>query len=81
MLCYHCDKASSCPTFRTLYSMSRDFCINECKDYNQTLRTKYKNIAKNDDLMHLIYDYFTGQLEGCTEEKAKRVIISTLRDL
>ena len=64
MLCYHCDKASSCSTLRTLYSMSRDFCINECKDYNQTLRTKYKNIAKNDDLMHLIYDYFTGQLEG-----------------
>ena len=47
MLCYNCDKASNCPTLRTLYSMSRDFCINECKDYNQTLRTKYKNIAKN----------------------------------
>lgn len=81
MLCYNCDKVSSCPTLRTLYSMSKDFCINECKDYNQTLRTKYKNIAKNDDLMHLIYDYFTGQLEGCTEEEAKRVIISTIMDL
>ena len=81
MLCYNCDKVSSCPTLRTLYSLPRDFCINECTDYNQTLRTKYKNIAKNDDLMHLIYDYFTGQLEGCTEAQAKRVIISTLMDL
>ena len=81
MLCYHCDKANSCPTLRTLYSMSKDFCINECRDYNESLKNKYKKIAFNDDLMHLIYGYFTGQLEGCTEEKAKRVIISTIMDL
>ena len=81
MLCYHCDKANSCPTLRTLYSMSKDFCINECRDYNETLKNKYKKIAFNDNLMHLIYDYFTGQLEGCTEAQAKRAIISTLMDL
>lgn len=81
MLCYHCDKANSCPTLRILYSMSKDFCINECRDYNETLKNKYKKIAFNDNLMHLIYDYFTGQLEGCTEEEAKRVITSTILDL
>lgn len=80
MLCYNCDKASICHTLITLYSMSRDFCINECKDYNETLKNKYKKIAFNNDLMHLIYDYFTGQLEGCTDEEAKKVIISALMD-
>ena len=80
MLCYNCDKASICPTLITLYSMSRDFCINECKDYNETLKNKYKKIAFNNDLMHLIYDYFTGQLEGCTDEEAKKVSISALMD-
>lgn len=62
-------------------SKSFDFCINDCKDYNKTLKNKYKKIADNDDLMHLIYDYFTGQLKGCAEEKAKRVITSTILDL
>ena len=81
MLCYHCDKVSSCPTFRTLYSMSRDFCISDCRDYDESSRTKYKNIAKNEDLMHLIYDYFTGQLEGYTYEEAKRAITSAMWSL
>lgn len=81
MLCYHCDKAISCPTLRTLYSMSKDFCINDCNDYNETSKNKYKKIANNDDLMHLIYDYFTGKLEGYTYEEAKRAITSAMWSL
>lgn len=45
----------------------------------QELNTKI--LQKNEDLMHLIYDYFTGQLEGYTYEEAKRVITSTMWSL
>lgn len=81
MICYSCSKASSCPVFRTLYTMSDDFCINNCKDYDES-QFKYKKIAENDNLMHLIYDYFLEQIDGgYSEEQARSVIKSTLLDL
>lgn len=78
MLCYHCTKASDCPTFRTLYSMSKDFCINDCRDFNDASNYKYRKIAENDLLMKLIYDYFTENIEGYSEEEAKKAITGAL---
>ena len=81
VICYSCYKASECPTFRKLYSTSKDFCINDCNDYDPVSRYKYKRIAENDNLMHLIYDYFTEQLEGYTYEEAKMAITSAMWNL
>ena len=82
MLCYHCEKASGCPTFRTLHSMSKDFSINECRDHVDVSKYKYRKIAENDDLMRLIYDYFTDQIEGgYSKAQAKSAIKSALWSL
>ena len=81
MICYHCTNASDCPTFRTLYSTSKDFCINDCRDFNDALNYKYRKIAENDILMKLIYDYFTENIEGHSEEEAKKAITSALWDM
>jgi hypothetical protein len=80
VICYHCDKAEGCMTFRNLYSMSNNFCINECENYKGASE-KYKKIAENDQLMHLIYDYFTGKLVDVSESKAKEVITSAMWSL
>lgn len=81
MLCYSCDKASSCKVFRMLYNMSTDFCINNCGEYNES-KFKYKKIAENDDLMHLIYDYFLEQIEGgYSQKEAREVIVRELLNL
>lgn len=82
MICYHCEKASGCKVFRSLYSMSKDFNINDCRDYDETSNYKYKKIAEHDDLMHLIYDYFTDQVVGYySEEQIKAAITSAMWDL
>ena len=80
MICYRCNKASGCSVFRKLHSMSDDFYINQCEDYNEANNT-YKKIAMHDDLMHLIYDYFTGRLNGVLEDEAKKAIKYNLLDL
>lgn len=81
MLCYHCEKASGCSTLRTLYSVSEDFCINKCKDFEDSLRYTYMKIAEHKDLMKLLYDYFIGILEGCTEDEAKEAITKAMWNL
>lgn len=81
VICYHCTKASGCPTFRTLYTMSKDFCINDCRDFDDASTYKYRKIAENDNLMKLIYDYFTENLKGCSEDEAKIVITNILWDM
>lgn len=63
MICYHCKNIGSCKTFQTLYDTSKDFSINHCTNYEDASAYKYKRIAENDDLMRLIYDYFTNQIE------------------
>ena len=80
MICYGCNKASGCSVFRQLYSKSKDFSINQCEDYNEA-NNAYKKIAMHDDLMHLIYDYFTGQLEGVSESEARKAITSNMWNL
>lgn len=75
MICYRCKRGRICPLFQRLYNASKDFSINDCKDFDEELSCKYKKIAENDDLMHLIYDYFLGQVEvNATEEEVVRVI-------
>ena len=82
MICYSCEKASGCSMFRTLHSVSNDFCINDCKNYEKASRYKYKRIAEHDDLMHLIYDYFTGQIEGdFSDDEVRKVITNAMWDL
>lgn len=82
MICYHCEKAIGCNAFRLLHSLSNDFSINDCKDYDEVSKYKYRRIAENDDLMHLIYDYFTDQIEGgYSAEEAKAAITSTMWSL
>lgn len=83
MICYKCAKASECPTFRKLYTMSKDFCINDCKDYDGVSNYKYRVIAANDGLMRLIYDYFMGQVEvdGYTDDDIKEIIRYHLMDM
>jgi hypothetical protein len=61
--------------------MSNDFSINDCRDFDDASTDKYRKIAENDILMKLIYDYFTGNIEGYSEEEAKKAITSTLWDM
>ena len=81
MICYSCTKANSCPTFRTLYSMSKDFCINDCRDYDKASAYRYRKIAQNDCLMALIYDYFMDNVQGHSRDDAKQAIICALMDM
>ena len=82
MICYRCKNIHSCPLFQRLYNISKDFSINDCQGFDEALSCKYKKIAENDDLMHLIYDYFLGQVEvDATEEEVVRVIKRALLEL
>lgn len=79
MICYHCNKIGGCPTFQTLYSMSNDFCINNCNDYDEASQYKYRKIAEYDELMHAVYDYFTNNLpDDITEKEAKKAITNAM---
>lgn len=62
MICYHCKNIHSCKTFQTLYDTSKDFGINHCINYEDDPAYKYKRIAEHDELMHVVYDYFTNQI-------------------
>ena len=75
MNCYSCKKASACPLLSALYEVSTDFSIKQCKDYEAASQYAYRKIAMHDELMHLIYDYFTGQVEGgYSDEQVVNVI-------
>ena len=63
MKCYSCEKISTCSIFQNLYKVSSDFNINNCFEYIETSKFKYRKIAEHDELMALIYDYFTDQIE------------------
>lgn len=82
MLCYSCEKAKDCIIYKKLLMISTDFSIKECKTYTDCGVRKYKKIAENDDLMHLIYDYFLDDVHGgYTREEAEKVIADTLKRL
>ncbi len=81
MICYNCTKANECPTFRTLYVISDDFCINKCKDFDAASAYRYRKIAENDGLMALMFDYFMDNIQDHSREEAKQAIIHTLMDM
>ena len=81
MICYHCKNAETCFLFRNMYSMSKDFEIRQCKNYDEASKYKYKLIAKDDGLMHLIYDYFTDNIVGHSKEEAEKAITSAIWSL
>lgn len=64
MLCYSCEKTGGCSIFQNLYKLSNDFFINDCLEYVEAPKFKYRKIAEHDDLMHLVYDYFTDQIDS-----------------
>lgn len=84
MLCYACERVGSCTVFQTLYAMSKDFEIKDCKDYETPYTNKYKLIARNDNLMRVIYDYFTDNLKlpvNIGDEEIKIAIREVLLDM
>ena len=82
MNCYSCKKASTCPLLSALYEVSLDFSIKQCKNYEAVPQYEYRKIARHDELMHLIYDYFTGQVEGgFSDEQVVNVIKRELQKL
>ena len=65
MICINCSKALECPKFaemRNIFGSFEDFSINKCKNFEDGY--KYRKIAEHDDLLRLLYDFFTGQIEG-----------------
>lgn len=80
MLCYQCENIKKCTMFNALYCKSKDFVINDCKDYDEGSKYKYKLIAQNDNLMKLIYDYFTGNVKepDVTDEEVVDAIRTAL---
>lgn len=82
MICDHCRNLEVCAIFRNLYSASNDFDINQCKHYDDSINYKYKKIAEHDDLMNLIYDYFTDRLpDDIGKKEAKEAIIRAILNL
>ncbi len=85
MLCYTCEKVHSCTTFQTLYTMSKDFVIKDCRDYEKNSAVRYKLIAQDDELMRFFYDYFTDNLDlpfqMVEDEEIRKAIRKRLLDL
>ena len=79
MLCYSCEKIGECSIFQKLYPISNDFFINDCLEYVGASEFKYRKIAEHDDLMHLIYDYFTNQIDS--EELDKEYSYEEIKEL
>ena len=82
MICYNCENVNTCDIFHAINFSSDDFCINQCKYYDDACKYKYKRIANHDNLMRLIYDYFTDQVQGdYSEQEVKDTIINTILNL
>lgn len=75
MICGRCAKVKDCPKFQRMYFDFEDFSINKCQYFEDEEKYRYKKIAEHDDLMHLLYDFFTEQVEGdFSDEEIIRVI-------
>ena len=65
MICINCAKALECPKLaemRNIFDRLDDFSINKCENYEDVY--KYRKIADYDELLRLLYYFFTGQIEG-----------------
>lgn len=61
MNCYKCDNFLICN--HPKYAYENNFTIEDCKNFSLSDCYKYMKIAKNEELLLLIYNYFTGEEE------------------
>lgn len=61
MVCYKCNNFITCSHPR--YAFENDFAIKDCRNFNLADCYKYMGIAKSEELMLLIYNYFTEEEE------------------
>lgn len=61
MICFNCKNASKCSL--VLVAFEREASIDSCKTFIQNNKYTYREIANNDELMHLIYDYFLDNVD------------------
>lgn len=57
MICNKCENAAKCEHLR--YAFDNDFTIESCKYFELNKIFKYTKIAENENLMLIIYNYFT----------------------
>lgn len=74
MDCCSCDNINKCEVFNTVFAVSDNFTINDCKNYRNSA-IAYKKIAENDALMCLIYDYFLRRIDGKFRDSEVREVI------
>lgn len=79
MICYYCEKVYTCDLVR--FANKENFEISKCENFSEMPEFKYKRIAEYDELMKLIYDYFTGKVEGHSDEETKEVLTRVMRNL
>lgn len=79
MICYKCEDFLTCN--HPKYAFENNFTIEDCKNFSLADCYKYIKIAKNEDLLLLIYNYFTKEEELYSlytkeeiEEKIKEII-------
>ena len=79
MICYRCEKVYTCDWVR--FANKENFEISKCANFSEIQEFKYKRIAEHDELMKLIYDYFTDRVEGHSDEETKEVLTRVMMSL
>lgn len=79
MICYKCQHALNCEWIK--FACTEEFEISRCKNFSEMREYRYKRIAENDALMKLIYDYFSGNVDGHSLDEAKEAITKTIANL
>lgn len=79
MICCRCQHAYTCSTFRCAFN--EKFSIDGCERFIVAPQYRYTRIADNKELMHLIYDYFTGRIDEGREDEAKAAITRAMYEL
>lgn len=82
MICAKCKKAITCDHIR--YAINHDFNINSCKNFILDDIYKYVKIAEDENLLLLIYNYFTDEKELYslyTKEEIEEIIRGEIKNL
>lgn len=82
MICAKCKNAIICDHIR--YAVNHDFNINNCKNFILNDIYKYIKIAEDEDLLLLIYNYFTDEEELYslyTKEEIEKIIQREIKNL
>lgn len=61
MICFNCKNVSKCSL--ALAAFEGEASIDSCKTFIPNNKYAYREIANNDDLMHVIYDYFLNNID------------------